>query len=120
MMSLAVSMSRRLSAFSIEDPRVDVDVGSGGDLGGQLDQIDDSADIIELVTALELFGQGELIDGHAAFIEADHGLEDPAVCGIVKAAWVEDFEGVADGMLFEHHRPQHGLLDLYRLRRHPF
>ena len=36
--------------------------------------------------------------------------------GIVKAAWVEDFDGMDDGTLFEHHRPQYGLLYLDGLR----
>ena len=45
-------------------------------------------------------------------------LEDLGVRGVVEAALVEKLKGAADRPLLDHHRPQHRLLDLHRLRRH--
>src|SRR5712675_2666159 len=96
--------------FFFDDARVVLDVGDAGHAIGERGEVGGAAGGFEITAAVELFGEGDEVDGLLGFAEGDHLGEDATVlveeeifgleifyCG-VEGVVVEDY-GTKDGTL---------------------
>jgi hypothetical protein len=104
--------------FLGDDPGVVFDVGGGGDLVGELDEVVGPADGFQVARFAQLFGHGEQVDGVGALEEAHHGRVDEPVRVGVKAVGPDDVHDVGQGVLVEHEGAEHGFLQGYSLGLH--
>ena len=101
-----------------DDARVVLDVGRGRDARRELGEVV-AADGVVLAAALEFFRERDKVHGVAALEERLDGLVDFLVPPVVERVRGEDLDGLRDRVALDEDRPEHGLLDVDGLRRHP-
>ena len=102
-----------------DDARVVGRRGRGGDLVGEVAQVEGAADLVEDPLALEHLDRGDEVDRLAPRVHAAQGLVDAGVGAAVEVLGLEDLDDVGDGLRGEHHGADDRLLGLQILRRDP-
>ncbi len=81
-----------------DDPRVVRGGGRGGDLVGQVPDVQRAADVVERSLPAEGFHGGQLIDGLPTRVQLAEHLEDPPVRRTIEVLCLEELDDVGDGL----------------------
>src|SRR5713101_7068112 len=96
--------------FFFDDARVVLDVGDAGHAVGEGGEIGRAASGFEVAAAVELFGEGDEVDGLLALAEGDHLSEDAAVLIEEEIFGLEIFDGGVEGVVVEDYGAEDGTL----------
>ena len=103
--------------LALDDPGVLLDVDRGRRLVRQARQVGAAADGLELVLALERFGDRDDVDRLAALEEVQHGGVDPRVRLPVEVGRPQELGDLDDRVAVDEQGTEHRLLSLETLRR---
>ena len=118
---LALDLARVADQFAGQvllghDLRVALEVSRAAHVLGQLGDVERSADCLQVAVFLQLFGDGQHVDGVLARGQINDGLIDQPVCVLIEALRLERLVDLEEGVLFEHERAEDSLFQIARLR----
>ena len=97
-------------SFFLDDAGVVLDVGNFGHAIGERGEIGRAAGSFEIAAAMELFGEGDEVDGLLGFAERNHLREDAAVLIEKEIFRAEILDGGVEGVVVEQNGAEDGAL----------